>query len=128
MKQDASTSEVIKIKEAFLSLSANKIDQINNIVKGNPKVKPCIQITTKCPSKKYVTISMSSEKNLQFMKNSSLHIANMNRSLRNTKSEVLIDFIQSNLLGIIVVTSKVALQSDLQIIEQYIKNMDNIDS
>ena len=62
------------------------------------------------------------------MKNSSLHVANINRSLRNTKSEVLVDFIQSNPLGITVVTSKVVLQLDLQIIEQYVKDVDDIDS
>ena len=35
------------------------------------------------------------------------------------------DFIQSNPLGIIVVTYKISLQLDLQIIEQYVKNTDN---
>ena len=40
-------SEVIKIKEAFLSIGAKKIDQINNIVRDDPKSKPCIQMTTK---------------------------------------------------------------------------------
>jgi len=31
-------------------------------------------------------------------------------------------------MGIMVVTSKVALQSDLHIIENYVKNVDNIDT
>jgi len=35
-------SDIIKIKEAFSSISAKKIDQINNIVKGTPKTKPRI--------------------------------------------------------------------------------------
>ena len=48
----ANTLEVLKIKEAFLALNAKKIDQINNIVKDNPKPKPCIQMTTKGPSRK----------------------------------------------------------------------------
>ena len=105
-------SEVIK---AFPTIGTNKIEQINNIVKGNTKIKPCIQTTTKGLSRK-------------FMKNSSIHITNMNRSLRNTKSEVLVDFIRSDPLGITVVTNKVSLQSDLQIIEQYVKNADNINA
>ena len=33
-----------------------------------------------------------------FMKNSSIHIANLNRNLRNAKSKVLVDFIHSDLL------------------------------
>ena len=62
------------------------------------------------------------------MKNSSLYVANINRSLRNAKSEVLVDFIQSNQLSITVVTCKVVPQSDLYIIENYVKNVDCIDT
>ena len=127
MKQGTNTSEIIKIKEAFPSLGANKIDQINNIVKGNPKVKPHIQMIIKGLFRKHVIISMSSENNLKFMKNSSLYVANINKLLRNAKSEVLVDFIWSDFLEIMVVTNKVAAQSDLQIIKQYIKNTDDID-
>jgi len=71
---------------------------------------------------------MSSENNMKFMKNSSIYVANMNRSLKNTKSEVLIDFIQSDPLEITVVTYKISLQLDLQIIEQYVKNANNINA
>ena len=107
-KQDISISEVIKIKEAFPSLGAKKIDQINNIVKGTSKTKPYIQMTTKGLSRKHVIIPMSSKNIMKFMKNSSFHVTNINRSLRNAKSEVLADFIQSDSLGITVVTNKVA--------------------
>ena len=48
--------------------------------------------------------------------------------LRNAKLEVLVDFIQLDQMGIMVVTSKVALQSDLHIIKNYVKNIDNIDT
>ena len=128
MKQGANTSEIIKIKEAFPSLGANKINQINSIIKGNFKIKSHIQMTTKSLSRKHVIIPMSSANNLKFMKNRFLHVANINRSFRNIKSEVLVDFIQLDPLGIMVVTNKVATQLDLQIIEQYVKNADNINS
>ena len=85
-------------------------------------------MTTKDLLRKYVIIPMSSKNIMKFMKNSSLHIANINRSLINVKSEVLVNFIQSNPLGITVVTNKVALQLDLQIIKYYVKNTDDIDS
>ena len=127
-KQTANTSEVLKIKEAFPALNAKKIDQINNIVKGNPKLKPRIQMTTKEPSRKQVIIPMSSENNNIFMKNSTIHVANINRLLRNAKSEVLVDYICSDPLGISIVTNKVSLQSDLQIIDQYVKNSENINA
>ena len=92
-KSPATTSDVLKIKEAFPTLNAKKIDQVNNIVKGNPKLKPKIQMTTKGPSRKQVIISMSKDNIDAFMKNSSLHVVNINRQLRNVKSEVLINYI-----------------------------------
>ena len=85
-------------------------------------------MTMKGLSRKHVIIPMSSKNSMKFMKNSSIHVANINRSLRNAKSEVLMDFIWSDPLGIMVVTNKVSLQSDLQIIEQYIKNADDINA
>ena len=71
---------------------------------------------------------MSNDNITKFMRNSSVHVANINRALRNVKSEVLADFICLDPLGIMVVTNKVSMQSDLQIIEQYVKNSDNIDA
>ena len=127
-KQNTSISEVIKIKEAFSSIGTKKINQINNIVKGTPKSKPRIQMTMKDPSRKHVIIPMSNDNNAKFMRNLSTHVANINRALRNAKSEVLVDFIHSDPLGIIVVTNKVSLQSDLQIIKHYIKNSEDINT
>ena len=82
----------------------------------------------KGPLRKHVIILISSDNNMKFMKNSSIYIANMNRSLRNAKSEVLVDFIHSEPIDIMVVTNKVSLQLDLQIIEQYVKNSNDIDA
>ena len=86
-------SDILKIKEAFPALNNKKIDQVNNIVKGNPKPKLKIQMTTKGPLRKQVIIPMSKDNINVFMKNSSLHAANINRQLCNAKSEVLIDYI-----------------------------------
>jgi len=127
LKQTVNTSEVLNIKEAFPALNAKKIDQISNIVKGNPKLKPRIQMTTKDPSRKQVIVPMSNENNI-FMKNSATHVANINRLLRNAKSEVLVDYICSDPLGISIITNKVFLQYDLQIIDQYIKNSEDINA
>ena len=85
-------------------------------------------MTTKEPLRKQVIIPMNSDHNVKFIKESSLHISNINKSLKNTKSEVLVNFIWSEQLGIIVVTYKVASLSDLQIIENYIKNVKCIDA
>ena len=77
-KQDISTSEVIKIKENFPALDTKKIDQIHNIVNGNPKAKLCIQMMTKGLSRKQIIILMGSDNIAKFIKNSSLHITNIN--------------------------------------------------
>ena len=126
LKQSTSTSNVLKIKESFPALSANQIDQVNNIVKGNPKPKPCIQMTTKRPSRKQIIVPISNNNISSFMKNSSAHVTNLNRLLRNAKTEVTVDFIRSDPIGLVIVTNKVAVQSDLQIIDQYVKIYNNI--
>jgi len=127
-KHNTSTSKITKIKEAFPSINTKKNDQINNIVKDTPKSKPHIQMTTKGLSRKHVIIPISNDNNTKFMRNSSTHVANINRALRNAKSEVLVDFIRLDPLDITVVTNKVSLQSDLQIIEYYIKNSKDINA
>jgi len=92
-KSHATTSDVLKIKEAFPALNTKKIDQVNNIVKGNPKLKLKIQMTTKGSSRKQVIIPISKDNIDAFMKNSFLHVANINRQLHNAKSEIIIDYI-----------------------------------
>ena len=62
----------------------------------------------------------------KFMALSSIHIANLNRSLKNIKSDVIIDYIQLELIGITIVTNKVALSLNLQVIENYVKNVENV--
>jgi len=127
-KTSINTSEVLKIKEMFPSLNAQKINQVNNIVNGQNKPKPHIKMTTKGPSRKQVIMPMSSENVISFMKSSFLHVANINRLLRNTKSDILVNYICSNNTGIMVITSKVGQQSDMSIINQYVKNSNDINS
>ena len=127
-KTSINTSEVLKIKETFSSLNAQKINQVNNIINGQNKPKPHIKMTTKGPSRKQVIILMSSENVISFMKSSSLHVANINRLLCNAKSDVLVDYICSDNTGIMVITSKVTQQSDMSIFDQYVKNSNDINS
>jgi len=127
-KSSTSTSDVLKIKETFLALNAKKIDQVNNIVHGQNKLKPRIKMTTKRPSRKHIIIPISSKNISSFMKNSSLNVANINRELRNTKSGVLVDYVRSDNTGIIIITDKVAQQLDLSIIDHYVKNSNDINA
>ena len=85
-------------------------------------------MTTKGPSRKQVIIPMSSDNISKFMKNSLLHIASINWSLKNAKLEILVNFIWSDVSSVTIVTNKVAVQSDLYIIENYIKKANDIDT
>ena len=85
-------------------------------------------MTTKGPSRKQIIIPMSNDNIIKFIKNSSLHIANINWSLKKAKSKVLVNFIYSDMACVIVITNKVTAQSDLYIIKNYIKKVDNIDT
>jgi len=127
-KQVNNTTEVIKIKDIFPILNVQKIDQIHKIVNSSLKPKPCIQMTTKGISRKQIIIPMSIDNINSFMKSSSLYVTNINWSLRNVKSEVLVDFIQSDTLSVTVITNKVTAQLNLYIIENYVKKVKDIDT
>ena len=71
---------------------------------------------------------MSNSNMVKFMKNSSIHVSNINRNLKNTKSEVFVDFIWADPVGIAIITNKISQASDLTTIENYVKNSESIDS
>ena len=62
------------------------------------------------------------------MAQSNVHITNINGSLKGIKSEVVVNFIRSDNKGIIVTTNKVVAISDLNVVEEYIKNLNNVNS
>ena len=64
-------------------------------------------MTTKDLSRKQVIIPINRDNTVKFMKESSQHVSNINRILKNAKSDVLVDFIQSDQLGITIVICKV---------------------
>ena len=119
--------EILKIKEMFPKLQDNKIKHIQNIISGESKIKPYLNMTTKKPSRKQVIIPMNTENRNCFMKDSSAHISNINKVLKNIKSEIVTDFICVDGKGIIITTNKVANTSDLQTIERYIRNVNSIE-
>ena len=60
------------------------------------------------------------------MNKSRAYVLNMNRALKNIKSDVIVDFICTDAIEIIMVTNKVAVLVDLQFIKQYIKGANSI--
>lgn len=87
------TRKILKIKKAFPNLQTNKIEYIQKIIKDNGKPKPKINMITKGLSRKYVIVPISNDNKTKFMKNSSTHVTNINRVLKDIKSEVIADFI-----------------------------------
>ena len=116
------------IKNKFTELQNKKIENIQKIIKDKDKSKPRLNMTTKGLSHKQIIILMNSDNNIQFMKEASSHVVNINRVLKNIKSTIMADFIHSEKTGITITTNNVASSLDLQIIEQYVKNVSNIEA
>ena len=61
------------------------------------------------------------------MVKANIHVSNINRLLKGVKSEIFIEFIHSNNKRLLITTNKVAAISNLNIIEKYIKDLNNVD-
>ena len=92
-KSGNTTKKVLKIKKAFPNLKADKIDNIQKIIKDNSKPKPRINMTTKDHSRKQVIVPINNDNKTKFIKDSSNYITNINRVLKNIKSETMIYFV-----------------------------------
>ena len=85
-------------------------------------------MTTRGPSRKEVIIPMAKHIAELIINSANNHITNINKCLRNSKSDIVADFIRSTSNGIIITTSKLANDLNLATIENYLKNMQNVDS
>jgi len=122
-------SNILKIKENFPKLLNKKIEEINKTIFGKvDKLRPRINMMTKSPSRKQIIVSMSIDNANKFMSVSSEYIANFNRSLRNAKINLMVDFICTDHQGLIVIFNRVVSQLEINIVSTYIKNCNNIDT
>ena len=124
----ANTNTAREIKEAFSNLQNKKIENIQKIISGESKPKLKLNMTTKGPSRKQVIVPMNLDNANKFMKDLSTHITNINRALKNIKSDVMADFICIENRGVVIITNKITEALDLQTIERYIKNTNNIEA
>jgi len=60
------------------------------------------------------------------MKDSCNHVTNLNSALKNTKLEIMVNFIWPDQSGITIITNKVTSSLELQTIENYIKDANHI--
>jgi len=56
------------------------------------------------------------------------NVININRLLKGIKTEISADYICSNNKGVVITTNKIATSSNLNIVEKYMKELNNIDS
>ena len=57
-----------------------------------------------------------------FMKDFSTYVTNINRVLKNIKSDIMANFICIEKISLVITTNKVASTLNLQIIKKYVKN------
>ena len=107
---------------------AKKIKNIQKIINNSGKSKPHIKMTTKDPSHKQIIIFMDKENADKFMISASNYVANINRAFKSIKSDIMADYIQKKSIGVTIVINKIASSSDIQIIENFVKNVENINS
>ena len=119
----------MQVKEVFPALSADevgKVLKIKNSGGDNRKLK--INIMTRGLSRKEVIIPMAKHIAELIVNSAHIHITNINKCLRNSKSDIVADFIQSTNNGIIITTSKPANNLNLATIEKYLKSIQNVNS
>ena len=71
---------------------------------------------------------MDKDNTNKFIAFASNYISNINRTLKNIKLDVLVDYFWQEFIGVTIITNKVASLSDLQTIENIVKNIENINS
>ena len=98
------------------------------MINNSSKVKPRINMTTKDPSRKQIIVPMGNNNKSKFMTSLNTHITNLNNMLKNTKLDIMADFIYIEQHSIVITINKIASPLDLQTIEKYMKNIDHIDS
>jgi len=108
-------------------LSADEVGKMLKVKnKGESNKKPRINMTTRGPSRREVIIPMT-KPNAELIDNSAyIHISNVNKYLKNSKSDIITDFIWTTNNGIIITTNKPANDINLSTIEKYLKNIKNV--
>jgi len=93
-KNSTSIEDVIRVKKVFPSLSANEVGKMLKAKNSNRGMKkPKVNMTTRGQSKREVIIPMT-KSNAELIVNSAhTHISNINKYLKNSKSNIFADFI-----------------------------------
>ena len=121
--------DVLQVKEVFPSLLADKVGKMLKVKNSREdSKKPRINMITRVPSRKEVIIPMIKQITELIVNSAHIHIININKYLKNSKSDIVADFIQITNNGIIITTNKPVNDLDLSTIEKFLKNINNINS
>lgn len=105
------------------------IIKIHNITNNKRlKDKPKLNITTKGPSRKQIIILISANNSKTIILQANIYILNINILLKGMTSKVSANFICSNNKEVIITTNKAKASSDLNIVERYVKELNDINS
>ena len=77
----------------FSNLQNKKIKNIQKVISEENKLKLKLNMTIKGLLRKQVIVPMNLENSSNFIKDSSSHVTNINRALKNIKSNIMADFI-----------------------------------
>ena len=123
---NSKVNDILKLKEDYPNLPAKKIKNIHKIINDSDKPKSRIKMTTKDSIRKQIIIPIGNENKIKFIASSSNHVVSLNRAFKNIRLNIMADYIHIEQNSITIVTNKVALFLDLQVIENYVKNIKNI--
>ena len=121
--------DILQVKKAFPALLVNevgKVLKISNSREGSKK--PKINMMTRGPSRKEVIIPMAKHIAELMINSAHTHIINVNKCLKNSKLDIVADFICITNNGIVITTNKPANNLNLSTIEKYLKSIQNVNS
>ena len=111
----------------FPSLSVDEVGKMLKVKnKGKGNKKPRINMTTRGPSRREVIIPITKPNTELIVNLAHIHISNINKCLKNSKSDIIADFIQTTNNGIVITTNKPANDINLSTIKKYLKNVKNV--
>ena len=118
---------VLQLKKAFPSLL---VDKVENILKaknsGKGIKKPRINMTMKELLRRKIIVPTTKSNAESIVNLAHIHITNINKCLKNSKSDIIADFIHINNNRIVITTNKPTGNLDLSTIEKFLKNINNV--
>ena len=121
-----SIKDIIHIKNMFSTILLKNIIEINNIINKSGIVKPKTKMTTKESSRKQVIILISEDNVKIIRSNANFYINSVDKLLKETNSNIIVDFIHIEKLSIVITTNQIASSHDMSIIKNILKESENI--